>query len=116
MKLEPLSKNKRIEIDWDYQQYIQNDKRIYTGLVAPILFNKKDIKSACEFWLEEKDHPVIFIAEHPAYEEELKKVLGKDWKSWWLMKNNIQTPQEVHTIKLKYNEWLFRLAFREVLE
>jgi len=68
---------------------------------------KHRIKSACEFYLRYKNNPELLIKEHPEYEEDVKMFLdeyetAKAGVNVWYLR--------------KYNEWLFRLAFKDVLE
>ena len=70
-----------------------------------LLFDYKDIKSACEFWLRYKDNPELLIKEHSEYEKEVSNIKEFSDKAFFREKK-----------MRKYNEWLFRLAFKEVLE
>jgi len=63
---------------------------------------KQRIKSACEFYLKYKDKPKQLIIDYPEYEEEVKR----------FMKGMFISPIAI----IKYNEWLFRLAFKDVME
>ncbi|MCD6477611.1 MAG: hypothetical protein J7K87_01280 [Candidatus Aenigmarchaeota archaeon] len=58
---------------------------------------REHIKSACEFYLRYKDKPHLLIREYPKYEKQARKFLDED---------DIEG----------YNDWLFRLAFKEVLD
>ena len=72
---------------------------------------KQRIKSACEFYLRYKDNPELLIEEHPEYEEELM--------SQFLFKyrNTLDRLTEIQTFyKWKYQEWLFKQVFKEVLK
>ena len=70
---------------------------------------KQRLKSACEFYLKYKDNPDLLMKEQPEYEKETKKFYSKGRKTkhrdiigmWHLD---------------EYNEWLFRLAFKGVME
>lgn len=62
---------------------------------------KQRIKSACEFYLRYKDKPDLFGTEHPEYFEEM---LGY---AILTNKGNFKPTK-------KYNEWLFKLAFKDV--
>ena len=62
-------------------------------------FIKQRIKSACEFYLRYKDNLELFIKEHKEYKDEIEE------------KDNI-----FFLGGLSYNEWLFKLAFKDVLE
>jgi len=67
------------------------------------------IKSACEFYLRYKDNPKLLIEEYPEYEKEIEK-FNSD-------KHLYQEFDKYTAVSLKeYNEWLFRLAFKDVLE
>jgi len=72
------------------------------------------IKSACEFFLRYKDNPKLLIKEHPEY----KKYIKEAWK--WAFKEpnkNIHySKQDILDVYRSYNEWLFKLAFKSVLE
>jgi len=59
-------------------------------------FIKQRLKSACEFYLMYKDNTSLLLKEHSKFEE------------WWKYPNNMFDYN-------KYNEWLFRLAFKDVL-
>jgi len=64
----------------------------------------KHIKSACEFYLRYKDNPSLLVKEHPEYEKEIKKFeIPKFW--------NVKVEYNL----ADYNEWLFKLAFKDVL-
>ena len=65
---------------------------------------KHRIRKACEFYLRYKDKPELLIKEHPEYSSDVVRICG--------FKPNSQelNPNE------KYNEWLFKLAFRGVLD
>jgi len=58
---------------------------------------KQRIKSACEFYLRYKDNPELFAEEQ--FEKFEFKILG----------NFVETKNGK---KIKYNEWLFKLAFQ----
>jgi len=63
---------------------------------------KQRLKSACEFYLRYKDNPELLIKEHP--ELKCKKLEG------WIFdfKGGV--------IEEDYFEWLFKLAFKGVME
>ena len=62
---------------------------------------KKQIKSACEFYLKYKDNPKLFVKNHPEYVVDVE----------YFQKGFFVTPIAL----VKYNEWLFKLAFKDVL-
>ena len=73
---------------------------------------KQRIKSACKFYLRYKDNPELLLKEYPKYKSEfvikcLTLCLPKE--RIWLKDGTIAD-------KNKYNEWLFKLAFKAVLE
>ncbi len=61
------------------------------------------IKSACEFWLRYKDNPKLFSEEQFKIRWEYYSDLG------YLVWNMNRKQWE------NYNEWLFKLAFKDVL-
>ena len=62
------------------------------------------LKSACEFWLRYKDNPKLFSEEQFKIRWEYYSDLG------YLVWNMNRKQWE------NYNEWLFRLAFKDVFE
>jgi len=73
-----------------------------------IFVNIKLIKSACEFYLKYKDKPLFLV---------------KDWNEKWgdvfnfIDRFSYWTKRNKKVWKLnKYNEWLFKLAFKPVFE
>ena len=70
---------------------------------------KQRLKSACEFYLRYKDNPKLLIKDNPEYRKlfESECVHTYVWrKIFWQYKYDPE----------KYNEWLFKLAFKDVLE
>jgi len=65
------------------------------------------LKSACEFYLRYKDDPLSLIKDFPSYEKYVSNFSQNciELKDKTLMKFDFK----------KYNEWLFRLAFKDVL-
>jgi len=62
------------------------------------------IKLACEFYLKYKDKPTLLLKEHPEYEStEFSVELDENFK------------EDFNDFMKKYNEWLFKLAFKDVL-
>jgi len=75
-------------------------------------FVKQQIKSACEFYLKYKDNPGLFIHEFPMYKSEFVRkciAINLPEERLWLSDGTVAD-------KNKYNEWLFKLAFKSVLE
>ena len=70
-----------------------------------VFFVKKYLKSACEFYLRYKDKPTLLLKEHPEYEStEFLVELDENFK------------EDFNDFMKKYNEWLFKLAFKDVLK
>jgi len=70
-----------------------------------VIYDEDDITSACEFYLRYKDRPDLF-------EKEQKNLIDYDCRYDWdhtfvILKGNRA---------IKYKEWLFKLAFKDVLE
>jgi len=81
----------------------------------------KLIKSACEFYLRYKDKPELLKKEFPTSLKVGKKEFGaEDELNNFLriIKEKITFLQgfEIEIFKQKYNDWLFKLAFKDVLE
>ena len=62
----------------------------------------KDIKSACDFFLRYKDNPKLFEKEQFRIEPFYQKF------RWYVSDESFGL--------VEYNEWLFRLAFADVME
>ena len=85
------------------------------------VYKKEDIKSACEFYLRYKDKPELLKKEFPTSLKVGKKEFGaEDELNNFLriIKEKITFLQgfEIEIFKQKYNDWLFKLAFKDVLE
>ena len=66
------------------------------------------IKEACEFYLKYKNNPSLLWKENPKYRKKLKKFgITEKWVS--------EDCDELYDWE-DYNEWLFKLAFKGVLE
>ena len=70
---------------------------------------KQRIKSACKFYLRYKDDPSLFWDEQKEYRKLLKKDLGHIIIRW-------ETMKRFRDSRDKYNDWLFKLAFKDVFE
>ena len=107
---------------------------------------RQRIKSACEFYLRYKDRPDLLTKEHSKYSQklilnfntlcqncrgELGEVCIKTWVGWddgdyeyfcsegcsEKYKRHLPKTENEHVSTYdKYNEWLFKLAFKEVLK
>ena len=68
---------------------------------------KQQIKERCEFYLKYKDNPSLLWKENPKYRKKLKKFgITEKWVS--------EDCDELYDWE-DYNEWLFKLAFKGVL-
>jgi len=63
---------------------------------------KQHIKSACDFYLRYKNHSDLLMVEYPEYKNKIVE-LRKKLPSW-------------HDKKMIYNDWLFKLAFKDVFK
>jgi len=82
-------------------------RRVFWHLKKNVI---EDIKSACEFYLRYKDNPELLLEEYPEYEEKVKEIEKEAYQKEFYM-------EFVKNYFLeKYNEWLFKLAFKDVLE
>jgi len=97
---------------------------------------KQRIKKACEFYLRYKDNPELFVSHfkgkgNKKIEEELEKEFRRRYnyntkdkelvrqmresKTFWMIVPSYK--KRIDTIELnEYNKWLFKLAFKDVLE
>ena len=98
-------------------------RRVFWHLKKNVI---EDIKSACEFYLRYKDNPELLIKNFPEYKIELAKIGLEELEIIQLRYSQFKHPRifigmpEGAYINLKqvseYNEWLFKLAFKDVLE
>ena len=103
-------RKKRYHSSWHTVAYY-TDSDVYAFLLDFANNIMDNIKSACEFWLKYRDKPELLVKEHP---EIVKKEIQKKKKVFkfyseenfivWGYKDDIE-----------YNEWLFKLAFKDVL-
>ena len=110
----------------DIENLFKNSEKgiLYSGYVEQ-LFNeiKQQIKSACEFWLRYKDKPELLVKEYPELKGELRRfgldvnviesISSKDSEVWVLAKSYTAFK---HFDKEKYQEWLFKLAFKGAIK
>jgi hypothetical protein len=83
-------------------------------------FKIEDVESACEFYLRYKDDPELLIKEHPEYEEELDDYFetitddcnNRIYTNW---KEDLNTYTFGGSVIDEFNEWLFKLAFKDVI-
>ena len=64
---------------------------------------KECIRTACKFYLKYEDKPELLIHDFPKFEAELRE------------KFELRVPHYSWAY-IEYNEWLFRLVFKDVLE
>jgi len=64
----------------------------------PIIIFLKSFRDACEFYLRYKDKPELLFEEKREYRVILAHLFGDDKDT------------------SRYNEWLFKLAFKNILE
>ena len=75
-------------------------------LYGMVVYTQEDIKSACEFYLRYKDRPRKLWVENKDNKEYLKQ----------LTKIFVMNPTPNILIRFdNYNEWLFKLSFKDVL-
>jgi len=87
---------------------------------------KRRIKSACEFYLRYKDKPELLVEEYPKLlekmirEHSLTQLIKKNIEKIKVIDGSIiaflKDKSGLSFSKKDYNEWLFRLAFEDVLE
>ena len=77
---------------------------------------KQRINSACEFYLKYKDNPELLV-------DELYYIIDEDSDTYIRLKlevenwiDKIRESYEDSDVYDKYNEWLFKLAFKDVFE
>jgi len=69
---------------------------------------RKRIKSACDFFLRYKGNPSLLIIERPEFREEVENMFLDRYST---------AKYGVNVWRLEqYNEWLFKLAFKDVFE
>lgn len=73
---------------------------------------KKRIKSACEFYLKYKDNPELLIEEFKGAWVEMELSKFREFYA----ESKIKKVRLVTWNLRKYNAWLFKLAFKSVLE
>jgi len=77
-----------------------------------MLLMRQSIKDACEFYLKYKDNPELFIKEFPMYKSEFVRkclTINLPEERLWLSDGTVAD-------KNKYNEWLFKLAFKDFIK
>jgi len=95
---------------YKYLTDVRRQKDFEDGFFHAIELIKQRIKFACEFYLKYKDNPELLAEEHPEYFSYIYKfeVVG-DCKNVLVFKDILIDVDQ-------YNEWLFKLAFKEVFD
>ena len=70
---------------------------------------KQRIKSACEFYLRYRNLPSLLISENPEYEHSLREMMET-------RKEREKNGDENLDFYDEYNDWLFKLAFKDVFK
>jgi len=96
-----------VEIVSEAYPMMEEDKQELKGTIEMELDDllvkvKQRINSACEFYLKYKDNPELFSKEQ--------------YKIKWERYRDIGCLVWVKKMWINYNEWLFKLAFKEVLK
>ena len=106
------SEIKKEVLEWLYKDIKRPDKYLVSLAIAHAVRKSFErVKSACEFYLRYKDNPELLIEEHPEYEEELMN------QFLFKYRNTLDRLTEIQTFyKWKYQEWLFKQVFKEVLK
>jgi len=91
-----------------YEERKELKETIETDIKSLLNKIKQRIKEACEFYLKYKNNPSLLWKENTKYRKKLKKFgITKKWVS--------EDCDELYDWE-DYNEWLFKLAFGDVLE
>lgn len=115
LDLEAIRK-KLIRKYWKEQKYDEKQqRRDYTVEEILELFEqeaKNRIKSACEFYLKYKDNPELLVTDYPEFKRELagKGVIFVFGGGEMLVVSQNEEKKD------KYNEWLFKLAFKDIFK
>jgi len=92
----------------------------YLGFKQGVEYMRQQIKSACEFYLKYKDDPRLLIKDNPEYKKEMEE-RNKEFLSVTENLEQSLIPDIVKGLVLsfkdkEYNDWLFKEAFKCVLE
>ena len=107
MKPQPLNLNKIKS--WVKQDLLVKQGDINRTIDLTINKTKQYLKSACMFWLKYKDNPVLLCREKPEYKKEFEPFATA-------FKSSSFSSQKLKWILGRYNDWLFKLVFKSVLE
>jgi len=88
-------------------QPLINKRTMLGSSIKTVGFYYRDIKSACEFYLRYEDNPELLLKEYPSYKKNIVKC-GFKIKGKLVYLDETTAPE-------KYNEGLFKLAFKDVI-
>ena len=93
-------------------------RRTKENMLKEIEQVKQHIKSACEFYWKYKDDPGLFVKECPKYKKKMKQQIFGRESEWLFFDSFVNWTYDEDNMKYlpDYNEWLFKLAFKEVLK
>jgi len=100
-------------LEWLYKDIKQPDEYLVSLAIAHAVRKSFErVKSACEFYLEWWNNPKTFIIwyEDKRKVNELIKFMEHWFGEYWQDKFDSLEDKRIKII-LKYNEWLFKLAF-----
>ena len=90
----------KVQLRTSYKDLSEKEKESDRDWARKVI---KLIKSACEFYLRYKDRPDNLAEEQPQYKKELSKF---DYLYCGALLTDLE----------RYNEWLFRLAFKSIFK
>jgi len=113
-KPQPLDLEKLVEDIKNMVDYWNEDETLMRneGVIAIKRKVIEHIKSACEFYLRYKDNPRLFLAK----EADSKYVFNYIGKIENILNHKNPSYIAWRLASFDYNEWLFKLAFKDVLE
>jgi len=134
MKPEPLDLNETKITKWVKSDLVVKEGDVDRAIKMTLSRIKQRIKSACEFYLRYKDNPELLIKEHPEYKEEIESFRlipnpyfeecstnehlkeGDCRNCPDFVRENCFKGEMIENLAFKenYNEWLFKLTFKEV--
>jgi len=130
MKPKPLDLEE-IKREWKKRERLHEHRVFYlTAKGRPATINKLELeeeklylvkqrlKSACEFYLRYKSNPQRFLEDNPEYKTELIEncsALTHLITGGNVVRTISEDDYSILVVKEKYNEWLFKLAFKGIL-
>ena len=85
----------------------------YLGFKQGAEYMRQQIKSACEFYLKYKDKPKLLGKDYPLFIEKIDEIYKKRIEAEEALGPNYEPS---NSFTEEYNEWLFKEAFKCVLE